>query len=75
MHKFVWILDEGKCLINEEVRKLRKVVEERKAEALSSDRKTAVRDWFVINLCLFTGLRVIEVSRLKNEDVIINNGG
>ena len=57
----------------EEVRKLRTVLDERKKEALASNNKTAVRDWFVINLGLYTGLRVEEMSDLKHGDLIIYN--
>ena len=67
-------MDEGKFLTGQEVRKLQALIERRKQEALEKKTKTAVRDWFVINLGLFTGLRVEEMSRLKHEDLLIDNG-
>jgi len=72
MYKFIWILDEGKFLTLAEVVLLREVVRNRKEGALKVGKKTAVRDWFVINLGLFTGLRVQEMSDLKIEDVMIS---
>lgn len=74
MRKFTWILDEGKFLTKKEVGKLKDVIEKRKEEALRKRTKTAVRDWIVINLALFTGLRVKEIADLRHEDLIIDNG-
>jgi site-specific recombinase XerD len=74
MNSFSWVLDEGKFLTKKEVRKLRFVVEKRKEEALRKRTKTAIRDWIVINLALFTGLRVKEISDLSHEDLIMDNG-
>ncbi len=71
MHKLVWFLDEGKFLTKVEVKRLKEVVEQRKDEALKNGKKTAVRDWFAVNLGLFTGLRVQEMADLKHCDIII----
>ncbi len=74
MHKFAWILDEGKFLAEREIRKLKRVVERRREEALKKGTKTPVRDWIVINLALYTGLRVMEIAGLRHGDLIIANG-
>lgn len=49
------------------------VVEKRKEAALLKKHKTAVRDWFVINLGLHSGLRVEEISLLMHKDLVIDN--
>ena len=74
MQSFNWFLDDGKFLTDEEVSRLKEIVEARKKEALANNWKTAVRDWFVVNLGLYTGIRVQEMSNLKMADVIIVNG-
>ena len=74
MQQFIWVLDEGKFLSQREVRKLKAVLQKRKDEALKKNTKTAVRDWFVINLALYTGMRVEEMSKLKLIDLYINYG-
>jgi site-specific recombinase XerD len=74
MQQFTWILDEGKFLSRGEVMNLKAVLQKRRDVALKKKTKTAVRDWFVINLALFTGLRVEEMSKLKHEDLLLDNG-
>jgi integrase/recombinase XerD len=74
MKSFLWILDEGKFLTSGEVRRLRSTLQKRKEKALQNNTKTAIRDWLVVNLALFTGLRVMELSRLRHEDLRVENG-
>lgn len=74
MAGFIWILDEGKFLSMNELKRLKVVVEKRMEEAKRKKTKTAFRDWIVINLALYTGLRVKEISELKHEDLILGNG-
>ena len=74
MQKFTWVLDESKFLTGHEVRRLKATIEKRKTIALQKKRKTAIKDWIVINLALFTGLRVMEIAALKHEDLMIGHG-
>jgi integrase/recombinase XerC len=69
-----WILDESNFLSSEEVKRLRSVMEARKERALRLGRKTAVRDWFLINLALCSGLRVQEIVDLCCGDIFVENG-
>jgi len=69
-----WILDESKFLTAEEVEMLMHSAKRRKEKALRLRRKTPVRDWFLINLGLFTGLRVQEMADLRCGDIFIENG-
>jgi len=69
-----WVLDESKFLTTEEVRTLMRSAEKRKEKALRLGRKTPVRDWFLINLGLFTGLRVQEMADLRCGDIFVGNG-
>ena len=74
MASFEWVLDEGKYLKKREVEKLMNTVEQRKQEAVAKARKVQVRDWFVINLAMLTGLRVQELADLNCGDFHIGNG-
>jgi len=58
-----------KFLTDEEVRRLRKVSATRKAKRIT------VRDRLIINLALFTGLRVKEIADLKCGDIMTNEVG
>lgn len=63
-----WII-EGKYLNDKEARRLMRVVTQR---ANQNHSKTAVRDCFVIELALSTGLRVSEVANLKCGDIFLS---
>ncbi len=69
-----WVLDPGKFLSREEVTKLLETARARADEALAGGHKVAVRDYFVVDLALSTGLRVMEVSRLTCGDVFLQDG-
>jgi len=73
MQRFSWVLDEGKFLTSMEIEKLQSVLEERKHQANRNNTKTAIRDWCVINLALYTGLRVQEISNLLIGDLFLEN--
>ncbi len=64
-----WII-EGKYLDDRETKRLMRLV---KKQATQNYRKTAVRDCFVIELALLTGLRVSEVASLKCGDIFISD--
>lgn len=69
-----WVLDPGKFLSREEVRKLLQTAKANADKALGGRHKVAVRDYFIVDLALSTGLRVMEVSRLDCGDVFVHNG-
>ncbi len=65
MAGYGWVLDEDKFLCADEVKALRK--------SMDSLRKKGtflgVRNWFLVELCLNTGLRVDEVVKLRHGDL------
>lgn len=73
MGNFQWVLHESKFLTIKEIKKLRKTLIERKGVAERKGNKVAVRDWFIIDLALSTGLRVQEIADLKCGDVSVND--
>lgn len=68
--KFNWTIDEGKYLTFSQVKKLRQHC---KQIALSSYKSFHTRDWFLIELGLFCGLRVSEMRNLKVGDLNIQD--
>ena len=66
-----WVVDPAKFLTREEVRRLLRTARERAERALDRDHKVAVRDYFLVDLALSTGLRVMEAARLKCGDVFL----
>ena len=66
---FSWSVDETKYLDFERVKKLRKVCQQAKDKALRENKIVPVRDWFMVELGLFTGLRVEEMVNLKASDL------
>lgn len=64
---FNWTLDESKYLNLDKVNKLRTTCQKSKALAL----RTPVRDWFMVELGLFSGLRVEEMTDLRVSDLHI----
>ncbi len=70
---FEWIIHPDKVFLREEIRKLRKYYNVLKRQGLRKLKLCPVRNWFVDELGLFTGLRVEEMSDLKVKDILINN--
>ena len=68
-NNFKWTLDESKYLDLKKVEKLRNACTMTRDSALKIGKTTAVRDWFMIELGLFTGLRVKEMVDLKCGDL------
>lgn len=66
-----WTLDEKKYLKLDEVRKLLLSCKRAKTLALKTGRTVAIRDWFMIELGLNTGLRVEEIRNLMVRDLDI----
>ncbi|MDD5773251.1 MAG: tyrosine-type recombinase/integrase [bacterium] len=64
------MIDESKCLTLAQVRKLRQRCKE---AARKTIRFFYIRDWFMIELGLFCGLRVSEMTNLKIADLNIQD--
>jgi integrase/recombinase XerC len=71
MFRSNWVLDPGKFLSREEANRLLKVAKARAGEATARGRKVAVRDYFIVELALSTGLRVMEIAQLKCGDIFL----
>jgi integrase/recombinase XerC/integrase/recombinase XerD len=69
MAQINWVLDPGKCLTPAEVRRLRCVSKKHARAARAAGKKVPVRDHFIVELALATGLRVMEITRLRCGDV------
>jgi site-specific recombinase XerD len=70
-NRFSWALDEKKFLSLQKVEKLRSYCKKAKSSALKSGRTVPVRNWFMLELGLFTGLRVEEMVNLKSTDLFL----
>jgi len=66
-----WVLDPGKFLSQEEVNRLLETARKRAEVALARGNKVAVRDYFIVDLALSTGLRVAEIADLKCRDIFL----
>ncbi len=71
MIKSNWVLDPGKFLSREEVNRLLETARRRVEVALARGNKVAVRDYFIVDLALSTGLRVAEIADLKCKDIFL----
>lgn len=72
--KFNWILEPSKFLSREEAKKLLETARDRAEVAYAKRQKTPVRDYFIMDLALSTGLRVMEIAQLNCGDVFIREG-
>mgnify|MGYP002639157132 CR=1 FL=1 len=70
-----WILTFDKFMSEDEVKALHKTLEAAVIIAKSKAHQGPVRDHCIIELALFTGLRVSEISALKLEDIDLKRGG
>ena len=68
-----WVLDPGKFLSREEVNRLLETARKRAEAARARGNKVAVRDYFIVDLALATGLRVAEIADLKCKDVFLRD--
>lgn len=66
-----WIVGEDKILDIVEIEILRHSCQQRKKQGIKEKKFYLVRDWFMIELGLFTGLRVDEMRQLKIGDIFI----
>lgn len=71
MFRSNWVLDPGKFLTPEEAKRLLETARRRAKVALARGNKVAVRDYFIVDLALATGLRVMEIAQLKCGDVFL----
>lgn len=67
-NRFSWSLNETKYLDLNKVKRLRKKLEISRDKALTESRIIPLRDWFMVELGLFTGLRVEEMVNLQSFD-------
>jgi integrase/recombinase XerD len=74
MIKSNWVLHPGKFLSREEINKLLETARKRAEVALARGHKVAVRDYFIVDLALSTGLRVAEIADLKCKDFFLRDG-
>ena len=72
-NRFSWVLDETKYLNWQQVKKLRRACEKAKNKGIEKNQIIPVRNWFMIELGLFTGLRVNEMVNLKINDLHLND--
>ncbi len=68
-----WVLDPGKFLTREEVNRLLETARKKAAAAIIRGNKVAVRDYFIVDLALSTGLRVAEIADLKCKDIFLRD--
>ena len=68
-----WILDPDKFLSKQEAVKLLDSARQRAEQALARKQKVAVRDYFIIDIALSTGLRVMEIAGLNCGDVFLKD--
>lgn len=60
-------------LDKKEVKKLRHFMEKQRQTALKKNNKTAIKHWFFVEVGLFTGLRVEEITKLCCSDYCIKD--
>ncbi len=69
MNEINWVLDPTKFMSQKEAKMLLKTAKNIAKTAMSLGHKVAVRDYFIVDLALSSGLRVMEISQLKCCDV------
>lgn len=67
-----WVLDPRKCLTPAEVRRLRRSARRDTTKAGTAARRVSVRDRFIVELALGTGLRVMEIAQLACGDLFLD---
>lgn len=69
-----WIISPDKFLDPDEVRRLRKTLQDAAILARTRGTQAAVRDKLIIELALGSGLRVSELANLKVEELFLKKG-
>ena len=67
------MLDPGKFLSSGEVTRLLETARKRAEVAVARGNKVAVRDYFIVDMALSTGLRVAEIADLKCKDIFLRD--
>lgn len=67
--RHIWVINETKFLNQDKIRKLRKSVKTARDAAIKKNKTVPVRDWFMVELGLFVGLRVKEMVNSKASDL------
>lgn len=70
----IWVIDESKCLKENELKRLRAFCSRAKEKALANNKFTPIRNWFMVELGLYTGLRVSEMASLKHSNLFLDEG-
>ena len=63
-----WILTPDRFLSKAELGKLLRRADELRTMGVAKNRRQAVRDWLIIRLALFSGLRASEICAIKVTD-------
>ncbi len=69
-----WTIDRSKFMTPTQISILRRNAEDLAIIGLKRHLLIPPRDWMIIDLALSTGLRVSEISNLKEQDLFIGNG-
>ncbi len=72
MSRVDWVLDRSKYLSRREAKRLLRKARHLAETGLLYDHRTPVRDYFIIDLALATGLRVMEMAQLDCGDIHID---
>jgi len=73
MNGINWVLEPDKFLSLQEATMLLETVRVRAETAIAQGHKISVRDYFIVDLALSTGLRVTEIAQLNCGDVFIQD--
>ena len=68
-----WVVDASKYLTKAEVKRLVAYCNRMKLEGLKKKRFAGVRNWFMVELGLNTGLRVQEMASLRHSNLLIGD--
>lgn len=68
-----WTIDRSKFMTPTQITNLRRNAEDLAIIGLKRNLLIPPRDWMIIDLALSTGLRVSEISNLKEEDIFVGN--
>jgi len=69
-----WVLQPDRYLSKEELGKLLRKAEELRSLGVAKGQHQSIRDWLIINLAIYSGLRVSELAALKVTDCFIGYG-
>lgn len=72
--KFNWVLEPGKFMSKEEANTLLETARKNAKFAAANGWRVPVRDYFIVDLALSTGLRVMEIAQLNCGDIFIRDG-